>query len=87
MDYRDRLRWLRGSYGMTQTAFAKMLGVSVKRWNHYERGYSVPHKAMRLLCEKTGAMPDWIYFGWEGNMPRALLWKIRTVQVRDACHR
>ena len=42
MTFAERLKLLRGHLGMTQTAFAKKLGLPQNTYHRYEKGERVP---------------------------------------------
>jgi transcriptional regulator with XRE-family HTH domain len=82
--YQARLRLLREIIsGESQADFAKRLGIPVKRWSNYERGYPVPRETAWALREKFQVSVEWIWWGWEANMPPRLLAKINVAQKHE----
>ena len=53
----------------SQQAIASKLGIAMKRWNNYERGYPIPREIAFILREKLpGMSAEWLWFGDEGNL-------------------
>jgi transcriptional regulator with XRE-family HTH domain len=71
--YQRRLRMLRRIYGMNQTEFAKYVGITYKKWNHYERGYPVSRESAFILQQVLpGFSIDWLWFGVAANFDQML---------------
>jgi hypothetical protein len=70
-DIAHRLRTLRRVVsGENQTDFALRVGVEVKRWNNFERGYPLSKEVAFLLVRKVpGLTLDWLWLGNEGGLP------------------
>ena len=68
--YIDRLIMLRQLLGgLNQTEMARVLGITLKRWNNYERGYPISlDTAMQIHATIPGMSTDWIWFGMVGNL-------------------
>lgn len=59
--------------GENQTAFATRLGIEVKRWNNFERGYALSKEIAFLLVQKIpGVTLDWLWLGNESGLPLKL---------------
>lgn len=59
--------------GQTQTAFAAYVGLDVKRWNNYLRGWPLPQEAASILIKKIpGITYNWLWHGNLDGMPMAL---------------
>lgn len=59
--------------GQTQTAFAVAMGLDVKRWNNYLRGYSLPREAAEILIKKIpGVTYNWLWHGAMDGVPMVL---------------
>lgn len=59
--------------GDSQTAFAARYDIEVKRWNNFERGFSLSKPIALLLCQKIpGLTLDWLYRGVESGLPLQL---------------
>lgn len=69
-----RLRTLRYHLaGDSQTAFTTRYGIDIKRWNNFERGFSLSKEIALLLCQKIPGMSlDWLYRGKEDGLPLQL---------------
>lgn len=49
----------------SQSKFAQEIGMSLSRWNNFERGYPLPRDEAVRLCKKfPGLTTDWIWFGY-----------------------
>jgi hypothetical protein len=82
--YVRRLQLLREIVsGENQVDFAERLGIDVKRWNNYERGYPLPREIAFLLRKMFDVCPGWIWFGLEGNMPSHLREKIKAAEALE----
>jgi hypothetical protein len=56
--------------GDSQTAFALRYNIEVKRWNNFERGFSLSKEIALHLCQRIpGLTLDWLYRGVEGGLP------------------
>ena len=56
--------------GENQTAFAKRLGIEVKRWNNFERNSPLSKEIALLLVSKCPGMTlDWLFLGKEDGLP------------------
>jgi len=56
--------------GENQTAFAARLGMEMKRWNNFERGYALSKEIAFLIVQKIpGVTLDWLWLGNEGGLP------------------
>ena len=59
--------------GENQTAFAARLGIDVKRWNNFERGFALSKEIAFLIVQKIpGVTLDWLWLGNEGGLPLKL---------------
>ena len=59
--------------GENQTAFAVRLGMEMKRWNNFERGYPLSKEIAFLIAQKVpGVTLDWLWLGNEGGLPLKL---------------
>jgi hypothetical protein len=69
-EYVARIKLLREiTSGDSQNHFADKIGIDMKRWNNFERGYPLPRDVAFLLVDKLPGMSvDWIWFGWTGNL-------------------
>lgn len=78
----ERLTALRETYGESQAAFARRVGVNVTTWNNFETAVSriSIDNAMRL-CRATRVTLDWIYFGNEALLPGELVQRLRTMEA------
>jgi transcriptional regulator with XRE-family HTH domain len=82
--YQARLRLLREMIsGENQADFARRLGIPVKRWSNYERGYPVPRETAWALKDRFKVSVEWIWWGWEANMPAPLLARLKTAQKHE----
>jgi DNA-binding XRE family transcriptional regulator len=82
--YQERLRLLREIIsGENQADFARRLGIPTKRWSNYERGYPVPRETAWALKDRFKVSVEWIWWGWEANMPPALLAKVKAAQKHE----
>lgn len=86
--YIRRLRILRevvcGSSDISQQEFADRLGIDMKRWNNYERGYPVPREiAFMLHNEFPGVSIEWIWFGNPNNLSPQYRQKIDAIEAAD----
>ena len=87
-DYQRRLRILRQIIsGENQQDFAERLGIDMKRWNNYERGYPVPREIAFLLMDKfPGISVEWIWFGMTGNLSQHYAKLIAEIDQADREH-
>ena len=78
----ERLKRLRLAYGYQQSAapFARLVGISERSWNRYEKGRRriELEQAMKVVSV-TGASLDWIYRGIEHSLPLDLARKLQFV--------
>jgi len=59
--------------GQTQTAFAAKVGLDVKRWNNYLRGWPLPQDAALILIKAIpGITYQWLWHGSLDGVPMAL---------------
>ena len=59
--------------GENQTAFAARLGMEMKRWNNFERGYPLSKEIAFLIVQKVpGVTLDWLWLGNESGLPLKL---------------
>jgi hypothetical protein len=81
--YKARLRILKDIIDAdSQQAIADKLGIEMKRWNNYERGYPIPREIAFLLREKLpGMSAEWLWFGDTGNLSPQFIKKIKEVQT------
>lgn len=88
VDYKHRLRLLREIIsGENQQEFAERLGIDMKRWNNYERGYPVPREVAFLLMEKfPGISIEWVWFGMKGNMSKHYMDRIIAAERAQREH-
>lgn len=71
-----------------QIEFASRIGIDMKRWNNYERGYPVPREVAFILIKKfPGLSVEWIWFGWTGNLSPSFKKKIEDAEVIERQHR
>lgn len=87
-DYQRRLRILRRIIsGENQQDFSDRLGIDMKRWNNYERGYPVPRETAFLLMDKfPGISVEWIWFGMTGNLSSHYVKLIAEAEAADREH-
>lgn len=80
--YKRRLRILREIVsGGGQQEFADKLGIPMKRWNNYERGYPLSRETAFLLREKCpGVSIEWLWFGMTGNLSKSFEEKIKAAE-------
>jgi DNA-binding XRE family transcriptional regulator len=85
-DLVERIRLIRQVVsGDSQRDFAKQIGIDMKRWNNFERGYPVPYVIIKLLVDQLpGMSADWIMFGWHRNLSTD--WKKRLRQCNGQKH-
>jgi hypothetical protein len=76
-----RLRLLRTLIsGDDQTAFAASLGIGIKRWNNFERGYPLSKEIAILLARSfPGLTLDWLLLGRADGMPLRLQRELEEV--------
>lgn len=70
----QRVRRLREHLGYTRAKdFARLLGISEKRWNNVENGYPISRDVATLICRKIPGMTiDYLYNGSLLGLPFAL---------------
>lgn len=62
MDFKDRLRTLRGQE--SKADFAKKIGINPSTLGNYEQGQSLPNiEVITRLCEECSVSSDWLIFG------------------------
>jgi hypothetical protein len=85
--YQRRLILLREIIsGENQTDFAARLGIPMKRWSNYERGYPIPRETAFVIMNKfPGMSVEWIWFGAIGNLSEHYRKRIETAEkyLRD----
>jgi transcriptional regulator with XRE-family HTH domain len=86
--YKRRLVLLRViASGASQQAFADLLGMPVKRWANYERGFPVPREAAFMLVHKfPGLSIEWVWFGWTAHLSPEFQKKIEKAEASTAEH-
>jgi transcriptional regulator with XRE-family HTH domain len=68
----NRLReFRRQTLGFSGTEMARILGISSKRYNNWERGYSIPASHVASLWRRFFVDPRWLWFG-EGQPPEPI---------------
>lgn len=87
-EYLFRLRVLRRVIAEdNQSEFADRIGIDMKRWNNYERGYPVPREVAFILLKKfPGLSIEWIWFGWPGNLSASFKEKIKAAEAIERQH-
>lgn len=81
-----RCRQLRRAegYGRNATAFAKRLGISIKRWSNFENGHPLSNEVAILLVQRfPGLTLDWLYFGVEDGLTRAMAARLEEAEDRS----
>lgn len=73
----ERLQLLRklvsGDGSGSQTAFARLLGIEVKRWNNFERGHPLSKDAaFKIVRAFPNFTLDWVYRGKTDGLPMRL---------------
>lgn len=67
--------------GDNQQQFADRLGIDMKRWSNYERGFPVSREIGFLLMEKfPGISVEWVWFGMTGNLSEHYLKRIAALE-------
>lgn len=80
VDVGRRLTLLRDVFGMSQTAFGKISGLSQSRYSQYETGERLlPVPVAIALSNKLGVSLDWLYMGEPNAMPMDLWRKIQKL--------
>jgi len=70
--------------GISQTEFAHRLGVSQARYNHWERGFSIPTDQVRKIKDITpGITADWLYWGDTSALTFQVWWKLYGTEEAD----
>lgn len=60
----ERIREIRQKRGLSQAAFAGMLGVTQRTFSRYELGQSSPDARIVVeICRFAGVTADWLLFG------------------------
>lgn len=80
--YRWRIRVLRKLSGnMSQTDFARHIGIAYKKWHHYESGYPIPRETAFLLRKRCPGFPtDWIWFGDPAGLSSLMVERIQQAE-------
>ncbi len=52
---------IRSNYGLSQSEFARLMGISVKTLRNWEQGRRVPEGAARVLLQVAAKHPDVIW--------------------------
>jgi transcriptional regulator with XRE-family HTH domain len=64
----------------TIRAFAEEVGVNEDRYDKWEKGKAlIPPEFVETLKRLFGVTSDWLYFGEESALPRALYTDLRKV--------
>lgn len=86
-DYVERLQLLREIIsGDSQRDFAQKIGIDLKRWNNFERGFPVPRDVAIMIVDNIpGVSVDWIWFGWPNNLSQEMQTKIEAHKPKRAC--
>lgn len=82
-DTARRLQILRAYAGCadSQTRFAHQYGFTVKQWNNFERGFSLPRDAAIQLVQKfPGLTLDWLHLGKVDGMPGVLRTELEAAE-------
>lgn len=58
-----RIAELRQDNDLTQTQFAKLIGISRDKLSRIERGLKSSGDLIPIICKKIGVSADYIYFG------------------------
>ncbi|ODM77768.1 hypothetical protein A6452_34390 [Bradyrhizobium elkanii] len=65
-----RLKQTREAMKLTQVAWCKLVGIATPQWNNYESGgRRITVDAALKVCRATGVGLNWIYRGWENDVP------------------
>jgi transcriptional regulator with XRE-family HTH domain len=80
--YKRRLRLLREIVsGENQNDFAERIGIDMKRWNNYERGYPIPREVAFILhAEIPGVSIEWIWWGMTGNLSQSFIDRLKMAE-------
>jgi transcriptional regulator with XRE-family HTH domain len=74
-----RLRKLRVTQGLTQTALAESLGVTQSAWTQYETGArKISIEVAGTVVARFGVTLDWIYMGDPSGLPMRLVVALTT---------
>jgi transcriptional regulator with XRE-family HTH domain len=80
VDTGRRLTLLREVFGLSQTAFGKVVGLSQSRYSQYETGERLlPVQVAIAVSNEFGVTLDWLYTGEPNAMPMDLWRKIRKL--------
>lgn len=80
-DYKDRVVLVRiAECGESQQEFADKIGIDMKRWNNYERGFPLPRDVAFLLWEKLDLSIEWLWFGSERSLTADWKRKLKAAQ-------
>src|SRR4051794_6407010 len=81
----QRLSHLRHALGLTQRQLADQLNITGPRWANYEVGTSrIPVDVALRLVEKWEVSLDWVYYGKQAGMPKALLRSVKAAAKQAA---
>ncbi|QOG21351.1 hypothetical protein [Bradyrhizobium sp. SEMIA] len=82
--YKVRLRLLREVVASgSQQAFADRIGIEMKRWNNYERGYPIPREIAFHLKEKLDEpLAEWLWWGLDKHLSPQFRAKLKTAEQR-----
>lgn len=84
--YKHRLRLFREVIAVrSQQDIADALGIDLKRWNNYERGYPIPREIAFLIREKfPGMSVEWLWWGDMGNLSSKYTRRLALAEKRLA---
>jgi hypothetical protein len=84
--YKARLRLLREVVAAgSQQVFADKIGIDMKRWNNYERGYPIPREIAFLLREKLKEpLAEWLWWGLDKHLSPQFRANLKTAEQRAA---
>ncbi|MGX1171256.1 transcriptional regulator with XRE-family HTH domain [Bradyrhizobium sp. USDA 372] len=82
--YKARLKLLREVVSSgSQQDFADKIGIDMKRWNNYERGYPIPREIAFLLREKLKEpLAEWLWWGLDKHLSPQFKAKLKTAEQR-----
>jgi hypothetical protein len=81
-----RLRVLRfrvcGNDVGSQSRFALLVGIKIRRWNNYEHAWPLPRDAaVRIVLHTPGLTTDWIWLGRPHGMPQMLVQELEAFGI------
>lgn len=84
--YKARLRLLREVVAAgSQQVFADKIGIDMKRWNNYERGYPIPREIAFLLREKLKEpLAEWLWWGLDKHLSPQFRASLKIAEQRAA---